>query len=134
MRSKIKFNVASISDSIHKAIVNNATMELTLAQSTIGLGSPDSLLALIGLDSALPDSVGLSYYAYGYRKDPSQTTNIVYTFSMTSMIQQWISSPSNNFGVVVRSATEPASVDNHLFYSSKDSTRAPKVFITYTKK
>jgi hypothetical protein len=135
VRSKINFNLKPISDSIGRAIVNNARMELTLdsAASRLGAGTPDSVLALIGGSDARPDSVSTAYFAYGYR-DASQTTKIVYTFSVTSMAQQWISNPSTYQGVVLRSVTDASSVDKLSFYSSKDPTRPPRLFVTYTKK
>lgn len=136
IRSKINFDLNPISDSINKAIVNNATMELTLnnAASRLGAGTPDSVLALIGGSDARPDSVSTAYFAFGYRKDALQTTNSVYTFSVTSMAQQWINNPSTYQGVVLRSLIDDSSVDKLSFYSSKDSTRAPRLFVTYTKK
>jgi hypothetical protein len=136
IRGKINFNLKPISDSINRAIVNNATMELTLnnAASQLGAGTPDSVLALIGGSDARPDSVSTAYFAFGYRKDALQTTNSVYTFSVTSMAQQWINNPSTYQGVVLRSLTDESSVDKLSFYSSKDSTRAPRLLVTYTKK
>ena len=136
IRSKINFDLTPISDSIGRAIVNNATMELTLNNeaSQLGAGTPDSVLALIGGSDAHPDSVSTAYYAFGYRKDATQTTNSVYTFNVTSIAQQWISNPSTYKGVVLRSLSDESSVDKLLFYSSKDSTRAPRLSITYTKK
>jgi hypothetical protein len=135
IRSKINFDLKPISDSISRAIVNNATMELTLdsAASQLGAGTPDSVLALIGGSDARPDSVSTAYFAFGYR-DASQTSKIVYTFSVTSMAQQWINNPSTYQGVVLRSITDESSVDKLSFYSSKDLTRAPRLFVTYTKK
>lgn len=135
IRSKINFNLKSISDSVGRAIVNNATMELTLnnAESQLGAGSPDSVLALIGGSDARPDSVSTAYFAYGYRKDTSQT-HIVYTFNVTSIAQQWISNPSRYRGLVLHSITDPSSVDKLSFYSSKDPTNPPRLSVTYTKK
>jgi hypothetical protein len=138
IRSKINFNLKPISDSINRAIVNNATMELTLnnAASQLGAGTPDSLrvLALIGGSDARPDSASTAYFAFGYRKTAPRTTDTVYTFSVTSMVQQWISNPTTYNGVVLRSLTDESSVDKLSFYSSKDLTRAPRLLITYTKK
>jgi hypothetical protein len=136
IRSKINFNLKPISDSISRAIVNNATMELTLdtSASRLGAGTPDSVLALIGGSDARPDSVSTAYFAFGYRKDASQTSNIVYTFNVTSMAQQWINNPSTYQGVVLRSIIDESSVDKLSFYSSKDLTRAPRLSVTYTKK
>ncbi len=135
IRSKINFNLKPISDSISRAIVNNATMELTLdsAASQLGAGTPDSVLALIGGSDARPDSVSTAYFAFGYR-DASKTPGIVYTFSVTSMAQQWISNPSTFQGVVLQSLTDAYSVDKLSFYSSKDPTNAPKLRVIYTKK
>lgn len=136
IRSKISFNLKPISESINRAIVNNATMELTLnnAASQLGAGTPDTVLALIGGSDARPDSVSTLYYAFGHRKNPSETTNSIYTFSVTSMVQQWISNPSTYQGIVLRSLTDESSVDKLSFYSSKDSTKAPRLLVTYTKK
>ena len=136
VRSKISFNLSTISDSVNRAIVNNATLELTLdnSKSVLGAGSPDTVVALFGGSNSLPDSVSLGYYAYGYRTDATQTSNSVYTFAVTSMVQQWLNSPSTNHGIVLRSATDVTSVDTHFFYSSKDSTKAPRLTISYTKK
>ncbi len=136
IRSKINFNLKPISDSIDRAIVNNATMELTLnnAASQLGVGTPDSVIAFIGGSDARPDSVSTAYFAFGYRKDATETTNSVYTFNVTTMAQQWINNPSTYQGVVLSSITDHSSVDKLSFYSSKDSTRAPRLFMTYTKK
>ena len=136
IRSKINFDLNAISDSVSRAIVNNATMELTLNNeaSQLGAGTPDSVLALIGGSDARPDSVSTAYFAYGYRSDPTQTTNSTYTFNVTSMAQQWINNPSTYRGVVLRSVVDQSSVDRLVFYSSKDATRAPKLSVTYTKK
>jgi hypothetical protein len=135
IRSKINFNLKPISDSISRAIVNNATMELRLdtASSRLGAGSPDSVVAFIGGSDARPDSVSRDYFAVGYRK-ALQTTDIVYTFNVTSMAQQWINNPSTYQGIVLQSITDESSVDKLSFYSSKDLTRAPRLFVTYTKK
>lgn len=136
VRSKINFDLRSVSGSTNKAIVNHADMELTLnnAQSVVGIGSPDSVLALAGADGVKPDSVSLAYYSFGYRKDPSQPTNSVYIFNVTAMVQQWIGSPTTNFGVVLHSATDASSVDNLKFYSSNDSAKGPKLVIKFTRK
>jgi hypothetical protein len=125
-----------ISDSTNKAIINNATMKLTLnnSSSLLGVGTEDSLLAFFSGSDALPDSIQSTKFAYGYRQDASQTTNSVYIFSITTMVQQWINSPSNNFGVALRSLNDFSSVDKLVFYSIKDSTRAPNILVTYTKR
>ncbi|MGA7159634.1 MAG: DNRLRE domain-containing protein [Bacteroidota bacterium] len=134
--SIIKFNLKSVSDSINKVIVNNATLQLTLknSQSVLGLGSADSLVGYLAGSATQFDTVGPSYYGYGYRKDTTQTTNTVYIFNLTSMVQYWINTPNNNFGVQLRSMNSTSTVDKHVFYTSKDSTYAPKLFITYTRK
>jgi hypothetical protein len=132
----VKFNLKPVSDSINKVIVNNATLLLTLknSQSVIGYGSADSVVAYLAGSATQLDSVGSSYYGYGYRKDTTQTTNSVYTFNVTSMVQQWINTPSGNFGAELRAVDATSTVDKHVFYSSKDSTYAPKLSITYSRK
>ncbi len=119
-----------------KVVINNATMLLTLKNSlkTLGFGSPDSLIAYVAGSATNFDTISTSYFGYGYRKDTTQTTNIVYTFNITSMVQQWINSPSSNFGTQLRAVSATASVDQHIFYGSKDSTYAPRLLITYTRK
>jgi len=58
----------------------------------------------------------------------------VYIFTLTSMVQQWINTPSNNFGLELRPGNDASYLDTHIFYSSKDPAKGPKLFITYTKK
>ena len=134
--SIVKFNLKPISDSINKVVVNNATLLLTLknSQSTIGFGAADSVTAYLAGSATRLDSVGATYFGYGYRKDTTQKTNTVYTFNITSMVQQWINTPSTNFGAELREEDATSTVDKHVFYSSKDSTYAPKLTITYTRK
>jgi hypothetical protein len=136
VRSRIRFSMKPVSDSANKAIVNNATMQLTLDNSAriLGLGSEDSLMAYFGGNDSRLDSVISSNYVYGYRKDTTSTANGVYVFSVTSMAQQWLNSPSNNFGVVIRAINDIGTVDRHVFYSLKDTARAPKILVTYTKR
>ena len=134
--SIVKFNLKPVSDSINKVIVNNATLLLTLknSQSTIGFGAADSVTAYLAESATQLDSVGATYFGYGYRKDTTQKTNSVYTFNITSMVQQWINTPSTNFGAELREVDATSTVNQHVFYSSKDSTYAPKLTITYTRK
>jgi hypothetical protein len=134
--SIVKFNLKPVSDSINKVIVNNATLLLTLknSQSTIGFGAADSVTAYLAESATQLDSVGATYFGYGYRKDTTQKTNSVYTFNITSMVQQWINTPSTNFGAELREVDATSTVNKHVFYSSKDSTYAPKLTITYTRK
>ena len=103
MNSLLKFKLKPPAfDSLpsDKVVINNATMLLTLKNSlkTLGFGSPDSLIAYVAGSATNFDTISTSYFGYGYRKDTTQTTNIVYTFNITSMVQQWINSPSSNFG------------------------------------
>ncbi|HTR81358.1 MAG TPA: DNRLRE domain-containing protein [Bacteroidota bacterium] len=144
VRSKVFFDksalMKAISDSIvsTKAIINNATMMLTLdpASSLLGAGSEDSLVAYLAgspVSPEYPDSIQAGDFAYGYRQDTSQTNN-VYVFNVTTMAQQWINSPSNNFGVSLRALNDNGSVDKLSFFSVKDSTKAPKISITFTKR
>jgi hypothetical protein len=81
--SIVKFNLKPVSDSINKVIVNNATLLLTLknSQSTIGFGAADSVTAYLAESATQLDSVGATYFGYGYRKDTTQKTNSVYTFN-----------------------------------------------------
>ncbi len=134
--SLVKFNLKPVSDSINQIIVNNATLQMTLknSQSTIGFEAVDSVIAYLAGSAAVGDTVGPSYYGYGYRKDTTQTTNSVYIFNLTSMVQYWINTPSNNFGAQLRAISSTSNVDKHVFYSSKDTAYAPKLIITYTKK
>ena len=136
VRSRVRFYIKPISDSIGKAIINNAVLRLTpnTSASVLGLGSEDSLVAYFSGSASAPDSVQTSSYAYGYRQINTQTTDTTYVFSLTSIVQQWINSPSNNFGITLRSINDVSSVDKLVFYNSQDPTRAPKLFITYTKK
>ena len=117
-------------------IVNNATLLLTLknSQSVVGFESADSVTAYVAGSATQLDTVGPSYYGYGYRKDTTQTINSVYIFNITSMVQQWINTPSTNFGAELRAISSTSTVDKHVFYSSKDSTYGPKLSITYTRK
>lgn len=136
VRSRVRFDLKPISDSIGKAIINDATLQLTLnsSASLLGLGSEDSLVAFFSGSSSAPDSVQPLTYSYGYRQNITQGSDTTYIFSLTSIVQQWINSPSNNFGVTLRSIKDVSSVDKLVFYPSKDPSRAPKLLITYTKK
>ena len=136
VRSRIRFSMKPVSDSANKAIINNATMQLTLDNSAriLGLGSADSLIAYFGGNDSRLDSVISSNYVYGYRQDTTSTANSVYVFSVTSMAQQWLNSPPNNFGVVIRAINDIGAVDRHVFYSLKDTARAPRILVTYTKR
>lgn len=135
IRSRVRFSMKPVSDSTNKVIVNNATMQLTLNNSASALGNSteDSLLAFFSGSDAFPDSIQPASFAYGYRQDTSQT-NSVYVFNLTTMAQQWINSPSNNFGVALRSLNDYSSVDKLVFYSIKSPTKAPKIVVTYTKR
>jgi hypothetical protein len=137
--SIVKFSLKPpIFDSVssNKVIVNNATMLLTLknSQSILGFGSADTVVAYLAESTTQLDSVGSTYYGYGYRKDTTQTTNSVYAFNITSMVQQWINTPSTNFGAALRAVSGNSTLDKHVFYSSKDSAYAPKLSITYSRK
>ncbi|HTX19429.1 MAG TPA: DNRLRE domain-containing protein [Bacteroidota bacterium] len=133
LRSKVRFSMKPVSDSVNKAIINNATMQLTLNRSAslLGVGSVDSVVAYFSGSETPPDSVIASYYAYGYRQD---TTSNIYVFNVTTMAQLWLNSPSNNFGVAVRSLGDNASVDYHAFYTVKDTAHTPRILVTYTKR
>lgn len=134
--SLVKFNLKPVSDSVNQIIVNNATMQLTLKNplSAIGFESVDSVVAYLAGSPTQFDTVGPAYFAYGYRKDTTQTTNSVFIFNLTSMVQYWINTPSNNFGAQLRAVSSTSNVDKHVFYSSKDTAYAPRLIITYTKK
>jgi len=136
VRSRIRFSMKPVSDSVNKAIINNATLQLTLNNPAkiLGLGSEDSLLAYFSGSDTPPDSVISTDYAYGYRQDTASTSNSIYVFSITAMAQQWLNSPSNNFGVAIRAINDNESVDRLVFYSIKDTVRAPKISVTYTKR
>jgi len=129
----VRFSMKPVSDSVNKAIINNATMQLTLNRSAslLGVGSVDSVVAYFSGSETPPDSVIASYYAYGYRQD---TTSNIYVFNVTTMAQLWLNSPSNNFGVAVRSLGDNASVDYHAFYTVKDTAHTPRILVTYTKR
>ncbi len=136
VRSRIRFSMKPVSDSANKAIINNATMKITLNNSAkiLGLGSEDSVIAYFSGSNTPPDSVISSTYAYGYRQDTTSSANSVYVFSITAMAQLWLNSPSNNFGVMIKTINDDASVDRLEFYSVKDTVRAPKISVTYTKR
>jgi len=137
--SLVKFNLNPPAfDSIpsNKVVINNATLLMTLknSQRAIGYGMPDSVVAYFAGSATNFDTIAATYYGYGYRKDTTQTTNIVYTFNLTSMVQQWINAPSGNFGAQLRAVGTNSAVDSHVFYSSKDTAYAPRLLITYTRK
>jgi hypothetical protein len=137
IRSKVEF---VLKPKMSESTINGATMELTLnnSASELGSGSPDSLVAYLG-GSGQPDSLNVAYYAYGYRKDTSQTQNSVYTFSspyLANIVQYWITGEHLNSGIVLHSLTDSYSVDRLVFYSSKDPVIAhrPKLILIYTPK
>ena len=134
---KFQFNLPAF-DSIpsNKVVINNATMLMTLknGQRSIGYGMPDSVVAYFAGSATNFDTVAATYFGYGYRKDTTQTSNIVYTFNLTTMIQQWINAPHGNFGAQLRAISANSAIDSHVFYSSKDTAYAPRLLITYTRK
>jgi hypothetical protein len=63
------------------------------------------------------------------------TTNNEYkTWSVTNMVQDWVSTPSSNYGMLVNSDAV-ASVNSHRFFASTevvDASTRPKLIVTYT--
>jgi hypothetical protein len=92
IRSKVSFDLKSVP--VH-ATINRAVMELTMktAASKIGIGTPDTVFAILGTDAADPNGCNLGVYANGYRKDKSDTVNVIYTFStpyLLNIVQHWV--------------------------------------------
>ncbi len=119
MYSLVKFNLKPVSDSVNQIIVNNATMQLTLKNplSAIGFESVDSVVAYLAGSPTQFDTVGPAYFAYGYRKDTTQTTNSVFIFNLTSMVQYWINTRATILAPsCVQSAAPPMLTSTSLFF------------------
>jgi hypothetical protein len=62
------------------------------------------------------------------------TNNEYKTWTVTNMVQDWVTTPSANYGMLVNS-DGVASSDSHRFYASNevaDASTRPKLIITYT--
>ncbi|MCK5642873.1 MAG: DNRLRE domain-containing protein, partial [Gammaproteobacteria bacterium] len=74
-------------------------------------------------DIALPEDTNSMDKTLGYK-----------SWSVTDMVQDWVSSPGENYGMLLNSDTS-ASIDSNRFFSSSDSTnqnQRPKLIITYS--
>ncbi|MHC4739148.1 MAG: beta strand repeat-containing protein [Planctomycetota bacterium] len=63
----------------------------------------------------------------------NSTNNVYKTWTVTNMVQAWVSTPSSNYGMLVNSDAV-ASVDSYRFFAStEDSNSAirPKLIVTY---
>ena len=140
IRSKINFDVSALAN---KPTINRAAFELTLdtTASVFSGYSPDSVIALLGADSSTVNAVGLdssdaTIYVYGYRKTVVENQSPVYSFNVTAIVQRWINGLRPNYGLTLRWIGEFSSAEKATFYSSTDAdtTKRPKLSITYSKK
>jgi len=128
-RAQLKFDISKIP---RRALLNNATVELTLnrAASKLSYQYTDSLV-LQFLKDVSPDSAE-ALSAYGKRLD---NTKDVYTFSgqaVTYMVQRWVNGIANN-GLLFRPLSEVLNLDLYAIGAPTvaDSTR-PRLKVTYT--
>ncbi|MHC4397002.1 MAG: DNRLRE domain-containing protein [Planctomycetota bacterium] len=64
----------------------------------------------------------------------NNTINEYKTWTVTNMVQDWVSTPSSNYGMLLNSDSV-ASVDSHRYFVSTDDSDAstrPKLIVTYT--
>ncbi|MHC4738551.1 MAG: beta strand repeat-containing protein, partial [Planctomycetota bacterium] len=62
------------------------------------------------------------------------TNNVYKTWTVTNMVADWVSTPSNNFGMLVNSDAV-ASVDSYRFFASTEDSNTsirPKLIVTYS--
>lgn len=135
IRSKINFNFSAL---VNKPTVNRAILELTLdsAASTFSGYSPDTVIALLGMDSSIVDRSDSTVYVFGYRKEIIANKSPVYSFVVSNIVQRWINGLRPNYGLTLRWAAEYSSAEKAVFFSSTavDSTKRPKIKITYSQK
>lgn len=135
IRSKISFNTSTF---VNKPTINKATMELTLdtTASVFSGFSPDSLIALLGMDASIVDRSDSTIYIFGYRKTSVVNQPPVYIFNVANIVQRWVNGLKPNYGLTLRWAAEFSSAEKAVFYSSTatDTTKRPTIKITYSKK
>jgi len=64
----------------------------------------------------------------------NSTNNQYKTWSVTNMVQDWVTTPANNYGMLLNS-DDVASMDSHRTFASTeavDSSTRPKLIVTYT--
>jgi hypothetical protein len=131
-RSMVKFDVSSIPSHVG---IHQAVLELTLDRSTSILSSTsrfnsqsvDSLLAFFLVTS---DSVSSSSYVLGHRLNPDSA---IYSFAITSDVQQWINGKPN-FGVQIEALAEIPKLDLFAFYlGSANASLPPRLRIVYSR-
>jgi hypothetical protein len=67
-------------------------------------------------------------------QDVNSTNNQYKTWTVTNMVQDWVTTPSSNYGMLLNS-DDVASVDSYRFFASSDvndSSTRPKLIVTYS--
>jgi hypothetical protein len=139
VRSKINFNLNTLKN---KPTINRAVLELTLdtTASVFSGFSPDSVIALLGMDSIIADRSDSTVYVFGYKKDVVANQLPVYSFNVSNIVQRWVNGLKPNYGLTLRWAAEFSSAEKAVFFSSIADTlsptlsKRPKIKITYSKK
>lgn len=136
VRSKINFNISPL---VNKPTINRAVLELTLdtVASSLSGFSPDTVIALLGMDSSIvSDRSDSTVYVFGYRKEVVANQSPVYSFNVANIVQRWSNGLKPNYGLTLRWAAEFSSAEKAVFFSSTavDSTKRPKIKITYSTK
>ncbi len=135
IRSKINFNFSALAN---KPTINRAILELTLDSTASSFSgySPDTVIALLGMDSSIVDRSDSTVYVFGYRKEIIPNQSPVYSFVVSNIVQRWINGLRPNYGLTLRWAAEYSSAEKAVFFSSTaaDSTKRPKIKITYSQK
>jgi hypothetical protein len=114
-RGILKFDVSRIPKNVS---ITEATLRLIM-DTTLGVrgyASNDSLMAEIALDDSIKPLVGGLYGMGTIKKD-------TVTFSIASIVQQWVTKQSN-YGVVIQVYGEYINFDRYSFY---DKTALPSL-------
>jgi hypothetical protein len=135
VRSKINFDIRALTN---KPTINRAVFELTLdtAASMFSGYSPDTVIALLGMDSSIVDRSDSTIYVFGYRNKNVANQSPVYSFVVSNIVQRWVNGLKPNYGLTLRWAAEFSSAEKAVFFSSTaaDTTKRPRIKITYSKK
>jgi len=135
VRSKVNFKFNTLGN---KPTISRAVFELTLdtAASLFSGYSPDTVIALLGMDSSIVDRSDSTIYVFGYRKENVANQSPVYSFVVSNIVQRWVNGLKPNYGLTLRWAAEFSSAEKAVFFSSTaaDTTKRPRIKITYSKK
>ena len=126
-RGRLMFDVSALPRS---ASITQASMEIVVDTSMSFFGSSlhDSLGLHLILDGSTPPKLS-GTLTFGRSKDTSKT---IYRFDMRNVVQQWVTGRTN-YGIVLRSSDETASLDRFAVYgNSAAADLRPKLKIIYT--